>query len=434
MVVNTEYYDLLGVEPNSTDIEIKKAYRKKSIKLHPDKNPNNPDATKKFQAISEAYQVLSDKNLRSNYDKFGKDKAIPKGGFEDANEQFTAMFGGEAFKDYIGELTLLTDLQKQEEFESSANDEKNTDNKETTKEQSAKVSEEQTGTSEPNKQHNMEPSNEKKFINNTTSETSNNTTDPQIDVQKEKKKTKVEEFEDEQKLKKKKIIEELSIKLIEKLSILTDPLESSDTKIDLKSQFIEKFGNEANLLKMESFGLKILHTVGYIYCQRARLFLGSQTYHGYGGIMYSIKSKLDVVMDTLYTVSAALDAQSTMKELEAYKQSNESNEPAFDEHGNALPKPTVDEMAKFEHTLMGKVITAAWCGSKFEIVSTLKSVCDKILYNKEVPLEKRIERAKALELLGDIFQKSFRTKSEQEEAQIFEELVAEVSAKKPKTA
>lgn len=65
MVVDTEYYDLLGVSTTASSIEIKKAYRKKSIQEHPDKNPNDPTATERFQAISEAYQVLGDDDRSS---------------------------------------------------------------------------------------------------------------------------------------------------------------------------------------------------------------------------------------------------------------------------------------------------------------------------------------------------------------------------------
>ena len=68
MVVDTTYYDALGVKPTASGLEIKKAYRKLAITTHPDKNPNDPTAHDRFQAIGEAYQVLSDKGLRSQYD------------------------------------------------------------------------------------------------------------------------------------------------------------------------------------------------------------------------------------------------------------------------------------------------------------------------------------------------------------------------------
>ena len=82
MVVDTTYYDLLSLQPDATSLDIKKAYRKAAIKLHPDKNPGDPTAAAKFQEVGEAYQVLSDDNLRSKYDKYGKQESIPSEGFE----------------------------------------------------------------------------------------------------------------------------------------------------------------------------------------------------------------------------------------------------------------------------------------------------------------------------------------------------------------
>lgn len=52
MVKDTAYYDLLGIPPTAQEIDIKKAYRKAAIKLHPDKNPDDPEAGAKFQAVS----------------------------------------------------------------------------------------------------------------------------------------------------------------------------------------------------------------------------------------------------------------------------------------------------------------------------------------------------------------------------------------------
>lgn len=64
------YYEILGITPEATDEEIKRAYRKLALRLHPDKNPD-PDAPAQFQAVDKAYKVLSDPKLRSTYDQLG---------------------------------------------------------------------------------------------------------------------------------------------------------------------------------------------------------------------------------------------------------------------------------------------------------------------------------------------------------------------------
>ncbi|KAJ7650673.1 hypothetical protein FB45DRAFT_888457 [Roridomyces roridus] len=70
-MVETELYDLLGVSPNATEAEIKKAYRQKAKEHHPDKNINDPDAAQKFQEMAAAYETLSDPQMRHIYDEAG---------------------------------------------------------------------------------------------------------------------------------------------------------------------------------------------------------------------------------------------------------------------------------------------------------------------------------------------------------------------------
>ena len=66
-----DYYEVLGVSKNASEDDIKRAYRRRAIKFHPDKNPDDPDAEARFKEAAEAYDVLSDPEKRRRYDQFG---------------------------------------------------------------------------------------------------------------------------------------------------------------------------------------------------------------------------------------------------------------------------------------------------------------------------------------------------------------------------
>lgn len=70
-MVKRDYYEVLGVEKTASVEEIKKAYRKKAIQYHPDKNPGDKQAEENFKEAAEAYDVLSDPQKRQRYDQFG---------------------------------------------------------------------------------------------------------------------------------------------------------------------------------------------------------------------------------------------------------------------------------------------------------------------------------------------------------------------------
>jgi curved DNA-binding protein len=77
-----DYYDVLGVKRDASENEIKSAYRKLARQYHPDRNPGDKQAEARFKEVQEAYDVLSDKNKRAQYDRFGS--AGPRGGFREA--------------------------------------------------------------------------------------------------------------------------------------------------------------------------------------------------------------------------------------------------------------------------------------------------------------------------------------------------------------
>ena len=96
-----DYYEVLGLNRDASDEEIKKAYRKLAMKFHPDRNPDNPKSEEQFKEAKEAYEVLADAQKRAAYDQFGHAGVDPQAGMGGG-----AGFGGfaDAFSDIFGDI------------------------------------------------------------------------------------------------------------------------------------------------------------------------------------------------------------------------------------------------------------------------------------------------------------------------------------------
>ncbi|KAF7509692.1 hypothetical protein GJ744_007563 [Endocarpon pusillum] len=472
-VVDTTYYDALGVPTNASELEIKKAYRKLAITTHPDKNPGDESAHARFQAIGEAYQVLSNKELRSQYDRFGKEKAMPSAGFEDPAEFFSMIFGGDAFVDLIGQISLMKDLthtmditmeQMQEEELAAEADEKL--KVQDDKEKEARANSTTPSTAQPAPPYASDATGEASAAarsstpphlpprptgGRTPEQAGSGTSTPRkylgqqaimdkseedarMDAagltaeekelrKKEKKKggltkeqrERLDAYEKERRKIRDERVDTLAKKLIDRISVWTE----TDKGPDVTKAFEEKTRLEVENLKMESFGLEILHAIGTTYIQKASSFLKSQKFLGISGFFSRLKDKTTLAKETWNTISTAIDAQLTMEEMA--KMEEKGGEDWTDE-----------KKAEYEKRVTGKILAAAWKGSKYEIQGVLRDVCDKILNDKTVKVEKRAERAHALILSGTIYQKAERDPDEEGDYMAFEQLMAEAAKKQEK--
>ena len=93
-----DYYEILGVNRDASDDDLKKAYRRLAMKFHPDRNPDNPKAEEHFKEAKEAYEILSDGHKRAAYDQYGHagvDSSVGAGagGFSNFADAFGDIFG-----------------------------------------------------------------------------------------------------------------------------------------------------------------------------------------------------------------------------------------------------------------------------------------------------------------------------------------------------
>ncbi|TBU27100.1 DnaJ-domain-containing protein [Dichomitus squalens] len=344
--LETGYYDLLGVSVDASTDDIKKAYRRLAIKFHPDKNPDDPHAEERFKEIAIAYQTLSDPALRRKYNEFGSKESAPDGGFVDPEEIFGTIFGGERFVPIIGHISLAKDMK-------------------------AALQEEGDGEEAPRDAKGRE------------------ILSPE---EKAKRDEKAKKQAAEKAAARAERIQKLVENLDRKLSIFTESATSpTDPQVTESFRTICKL--EAEELKQESYGVDLLHAIGFVYAQKGKQYLASnQTFLGMGGWLHNVQGKYHVFSETVSTLRAAMELKGVFEQIQAAEKA-----------GNLSPeeKRRLEEQAA-EKGLQA-LFKASYRGTKLEIESVLRETCDRMLEDPSVPRAKVQLRAIALQILGEAY-------------------------------
>lgn len=448
--VETEFYDLLGVPVDVDDTQLKKAYRKQAMKYHPDKNPS-PDAEEKFKEISKAYQVLSDSNLRAVYDKNGKSMVDKEGGItmEDAAGFFANVFGGERFAEYIGEITIMKDMttvatmmteEEKAEVEIQLNGGQKpassvnapttppVDNSESPSPPASQSTSQSAPSSPPEAQihpSSLVPhSNDSKDASTASlsSSAKENAREKEKEAAARKKRIAAEHREKwrEQEKERRKAMEErvasLTTKLIERLRPFVEAKNPGDRDDPETRAFEAKFKREAEDLKLESFGVELLHTIGMVYMMKATSFLKSKKFLGIPGFFSRLKEKGSLAKDVWGVIGSALSVRDVMLEMEKMQAKGELGE---------------EELRALEMDVTGKIMLASWRGARLEVIQVLREVLDHVLKEPGVPDSVMYNRARGLLLIGAVFKSTVPDESDAERREL-ERMVAEAAAPKPK--
>ena len=381
-VADTAYYDLIEVGAGATQADIRKAYRKKAMALHPDKNPGDKEAEKKFQELSNAYQVLGDEKKRANYDKFGLPSDESGQSEKDAMSSidpvifFEVMFGISGIEGYTGELYIASMVGF------AFND----------------------------------------MVGNMTADGL-----PDHEAIREQV-SNTDKERDEMQLKQKFRVNSIANFLLCKITPLVEGEINART-------FRDQCREEAKSIDKgsEDFGHQFLAFVGSALKLEAEEYVGfEKTIFGLDGHAARAKKRVNSIKDNasiIYTGSKLLskgakDYGELKKEQDAYLKeegliNSESAEVEVTHDGGILEEDDENknkEAKQFEaqQKMMGKVkekvedsmplwIEAAMIFNKSDITKTLKRVCKHLFNDCDVEKEDRIQRAKAILILGEEF-------------------------------
>ncbi|KAF3183990.1 hypothetical protein TWF225_003916 [Orbilia oligospora] len=388
-MADTYYYDLLGIPQTASDIEVKKAYRRQAFISHPDKNPGNAEAHKKFLEISEAYRILSDSHLRAHYDQSGRE-GVDEDGSVDASEMFGRMFSGESFQDWVGDNTILTDI--------------------------IRLAELHLGGSSAEGGFTMVDSS--RLIDDGDSELSYGPFDGdqyRRDIKQRNEEIrdfKIFELQEQMAKKREQRISFVAEKLADKLDVFAKESKKSERKFRIAME------REAEHLKLESFGVHILNTIGDVYKAKATEHGWYRAFGVLSTAYYYPQEKYASAKDTAKTVWNLLDAQKAIREARL-----DDLDLADAERIKAERGP--EEQQFVETIAAGKMLMACWGLVRKDLIGIIKEACNIVLYDERVPYSILERRARAAMIIGEIFSNAHRDANDHVTEGLFEKIVSD---------
>ena len=223
-------------------------------------------------------------------------------------------------------------------------------------------------------------------------------------------------------------VDRLATKLVTKLCLYTDAFPQADpvdsppvgtTMQHIEEEALSSFRTfaqlEADQLKQESYGVELLHAIGYTYNLKASQWIATMDAEngslfsrawGYGArVTGAVREKGHIIADTVGTLKTAIDLQTSFNKLQTMEKEREEK--------GEVPSAEHEQLkSKLEQEAASKGMEALWRGSKLELEAVLRQVCDTVIGSKDISPEMRKRRAVALKALGEVYESVQADKSE----------------------
>jgi len=352
-------------------------------------------------------------------------------------------FGGERFVDYIGEISIMKDLtnaastmmtdEAKADMEKEMNSGKPSGSNFVSSPTSDKKSEvpsvspssQSTPAPPPTHDHNSSTTGSTSEVvphGSTVSPASSVTAADKDRERREAAQRKAEQREKlrEQEIARRKAMEQrvamLTKKMIERLRPFVEAKDPGGNDDPESAAFAEKMKREVEDLKLESFGVELLHTIGSVYMMKASSFMKSRKFLGIPGFFSRIKEKGSLAKDVWGVIGSALSVRELMIEMEKAQAKGDIAE---------------EELRALEMDVTGKLMLASWRGARLEVIQVLREVVENVLKEPGQSETVLINRAKALLVTGAIFKAAVPDGSD-EERRMLERMVHEAALPKPK--